>query len=69
MGKNNRWMTWVLEESARTNVTMPWARGNRPDWKQRLAIESPGLAKILQTQGAQNASVNRAVRLPRQAAS
>ncbi|WP_298260737.1 hypothetical protein [uncultured Litoreibacter sp.] len=49
MGKSNRWMTWVLEESARTDVTMPWARGVEPNWQSRLAHEAPGLAKILST--------------------
>lgn len=57
MGKNSRWMTWVLEESARTDVTMPWARGTRPNWKTRLADEAPGLASILQDAMSDSSSV------------
>lgn len=26
MKKNNRWMKWVLAESAKTDVAMPWTR-------------------------------------------
>lgn len=63
MGKNSRWMTWVLEESARTEVTVPWARGTRPNWKARLTDEAPELAKILQ-----KAIVEYPTVLPRQAA-
>ncbi|PTX54362.1 hypothetical protein C8N43_3176 [Litoreibacter ponti] len=48
MGKNSRWMTWVLEESATTKVTMPWARGTRPDWKEKLATDTPELAQIVE---------------------
>lgn len=49
MAKTNRWMTAVLSESARTDVTMPWARGTRPDWQKRLAVEAPELAQILRS--------------------
>lgn len=69
MGKNNRWMTWVLEESARTNVTMPWARGTRPDWQTRLAVEAPELSMIIQSGINHTQTMHRSVSLPRQAAS
>lgn len=45
--KNSRWMTWVLEESARPQATMPWARGTRPNWRKNLSVETPDLARIL----------------------
>ncbi|WP_281856075.1 hypothetical protein [Litoreibacter halocynthiae] len=66
MGKNSRWMTWVLEESAGTNVTMPWARGTNANWKTRLADEAPGLAKILHNAISDTPTH---ARLPRQATS
>lgn len=69
MGKNSRWMTWVLEESARTNVTMPWARGTRPDWQKRLAVEAPELSKIIQSGYVRTQTARRAVSLPQQAVS
>lgn len=63
MGKTNRWMTWVLDESAKTDVTMPWARGTRPDWKKNLATETPELARII------DHGLQLAQRAPRHAAS
>lgn len=48
MSTKNRWMAWILEESACSEVTMPWARGTQPNWKKRLTEEAPDLAKILQ---------------------
>jgi len=69
MGKTNRWMTWVLEESACTDVTMPWARGTRPDWKERLAVTSPELSAVVQSGLRQAASASRVVSLPLQEAS
>jgi hypothetical protein len=64
MGKNNRWMTWVLEESARTDVTMPWARGTQPNWKTRLVNEAPGLSKILHHAVSEKPVARRVVGLP-----
>jgi len=64
MGRNNRWMTWVLEESARTDVTMPWARGTQPDWKSRLTLEAPGLTKTLRHAIADEPIARRVVGLP-----
>ncbi|SDX13671.1 hypothetical protein [Litoreibacter albidus] len=46
MRKNNRWMTWVLEESARVDVAMPWARGARSAPKARLPLSAPSLSKV-----------------------
>lgn len=68
MGKNNRWMTWVLEESARINVTMPWARGTRPDWQKRLATEAPELSNVIQSGMTRADRARRSVTVPRQAA-
>lgn len=68
MGKKNRWMTWVLEDSARTDVTLPWARGMRPNWKSRLTSETPGLATILHDAMPDSPVSPRSVRLPRQTA-
>ena len=44
MAKTNRWMTWVLEESAKTEVSMPWARGANGNWKSRLTEDAPSLS-------------------------
>ena len=68
MRKNNRWMTWVLEDSARSDVTLPWARGMRPNWKSRLTSETPGLATILHNAMADTPVVARSTRLPRRTA-
>ncbi len=64
MVKNNRWMTWVLKESARTDVTMPWARGTQSNWKTRLTVEAPGLAKILHTAITENPTPYRVAGMP-----
>lgn len=29
MKSKRRWMNWVLEESAKETVALPWARGTR----------------------------------------
>ncbi|WP_170157884.1 hypothetical protein [Litoreibacter meonggei] len=68
MGKNNRWMTWVLADSARTDVTLPWARGTRPNWKSRLTNETPDLATILHDAMPETRVVSRSARLPRRIA-
>ena len=45
MAKTSRWMTWVLDESAKSDVDMPWARGQRgTSLKDRLAAEAPELS-------------------------
>lgn len=37
MGKQNRWMKWVLDEADKLNVNMPWHRQFRSTaWKNRL---------------------------------
>jgi len=28
MKKNNRWMKWIIGESAKSDVQLPWSRGN-----------------------------------------
>ncbi|MFN0113343.1 MAG: hypothetical protein ACKVPY_01555 [Paracoccaceae bacterium] len=30
MKKNNRWLKWVVAESARPGVALPWARVRKP---------------------------------------
>lgn len=41
MAKNTRMMDWVLEESAKVDVDMPWTRGKRSaSWKNRLVGEA-----------------------------
>ena len=38
MGKQSRWMEWVLDEADRLNVTLPWHRKTRSSaWKRRLS--------------------------------
>ncbi|EPX81499.1 hypothetical protein [Litoreibacter arenae] len=69
MAKNNRWMTWALEDSENTEITMPWARGQRPDWKSRLAEGTPGLAVVLKDAIAERPAAARFAGLPRHAAS
>ena len=36
MKKNNRWMAGIIEESAKMDVAMPWARGTDRVWTRRL---------------------------------
>lgn len=44
MAKNARMMSWVLEESTKTDVALPWTRGKRTaSWKTRLAVDAPEL--------------------------
>lgn len=44
MAKTSRWMTWVLDESAKPDTVMPWTRGTRSGLsKDRLATEAPEL--------------------------
>lgn len=45
MAKTSRWMTWVLDESAKTDVSMPWTRGQRTaSSNDRLTTEAPELS-------------------------
>ncbi len=41
MKKNNRWMKWVLAESAKTDVAMPWTRVAKVERKTRRSVTLP----------------------------
>lgn len=41
MKKNNRWMKWVLEESAKTETVLPWSRTAKKQRKVRRDARLP----------------------------
>ena len=41
MKKNNRWLKWVLEDSAKCEHDMPWSRKLRAEDKPRRAAKLP----------------------------
>ncbi len=47
MSKERRWMTSAVKEAARTNIEMPWARGNRRKAfiAKRTAVAAPRAAR------------------------
>lgn len=44
MNTKRRWMNWVLEESAKETVSLPWARGKRPI-RARATAAAPKAAR------------------------
>lgn len=43
MQAKERWLVWVLEESARLDVAMPWERGQRGPNARPILREEPQL--------------------------
>ncbi|MEP3346480.1 MAG: hypothetical protein ABJN34_15620 [Litoreibacter sp.] len=46
MGKNNRWMTWVLEESAGTTTAMPWANSAKDSARSRALADETDMQSM-----------------------
>ncbi len=45
MAKTSRWMSWVLDESAKTDADMPWSRkAGASSSNIKLATEAPALS-------------------------
>lgn len=41
MKKNNRWLKWVLADSAKNDVALPWTRAAKLDRHARRSVTLP----------------------------